>query len=341
MNSKKNIWSDLPASTGIATLVCYAGVFNDVIGVEELAAKLGVSGQDAFYSALNEMRLQGRIVLQDGFVGLPDFEERIAVKNSKIATTKQLIGSRLKILNKIGRNPLIKFVGISGSLAADNPTKDQNNQVDIDVFLVTRNQCVWLYNILRGLRNLFPRRRQEPELCVNYVVDESNLMIPNRNFYTATEIRNLIPISGFDAHRKFLQANNWVNYYYPGTAGTFEAVAVMTANGLLNKIFYFSYTLLASIKWLNVKRLRNMSFRTDSRRHISVNVLGPHYGGYQALVQKKFSRLARTWFPELLNTGLIEKLFPDELSAEIRKGSIDVDKIIVEAGMGYDYSKYA
>jgi hypothetical protein len=57
-------------------------------------------------------------------------------------------------------------------------------------------------------------------------------------------------------------------------------------------------------------------------------------------VQKKFSCLAEAWFPELLGAELIEKLFPDRLSAEIRRGDIDVAKIFVDAGIEYDYSKY-
>ena len=34
MNSQRGVWSDLPLSTGIAALVCYAGVFGDVIGID-------------------------------------------------------------------------------------------------------------------------------------------------------------------------------------------------------------------------------------------------------------------------------------------------------------------
>ena len=57
MNPQRSIWSDLPLTTGIAALVCYAGVFNDVIGIEELASRLGVSGKEEFYSALNKLHL--------------------------------------------------------------------------------------------------------------------------------------------------------------------------------------------------------------------------------------------------------------------------------------------
>lgn len=340
MTSKRSIWSDLPLSTGIATFVCYAGVFDDVIGIEDLASRLGASGQDEFHTALNQLHFNGRLILKDGFAGLPDLEDKIAIKVSKIEATNKLISSRLDHLHELGRSPMIKFVGISGSLAAYNPVRDRNNRLDIDIFLITRNQCLWLYNILRGIRNLFPRSKQEPELCVNYLMDESNLMITNRNFYTATEIRNLIPISGLDTYRTFLRVNNWADYYYPGISGASAPVAMASSGNLLNKFFYVLYTMLRSLKRLNIEMLRQISFKTDLHRGTGVNVSCPVYGGYQALAQKKFSRLAEAWFPELLDAELIEKLFPDVLSAEIRKGDIDMAAIIEHAGLGFDYSKY-
>ncbi len=220
VNPRGSIWYDLPMATGIATLVAYAGVFGDVIGIEEIAARLGVAGQDDFYAALDELHRQGKIILQDGFAGLPDLGEKIQAKGPKIELAESLISSQLERLKKLGRSPLIKFVGISGSVAAKNPTRHRNNHLDIDIFLITRSQCLWLYAIpLKILQHLLPKGRQEPEWCINYIMDESDLVVANRNFFTATEIMNTIPVSGFDTHRRFLRANRWVDYYYPGVMG--------------------------------------------------------------------------------------------------------------------------
>ncbi len=72
-----------------------------------------------------------------------------------------------------------------------------------------------------------------------------------------------------------------------------------------------------------------------------LNLKAQAYWGYQALVQDKFSRLARAWFPELFDADLIDKLFPDEFSGEIKRGEIDVATIVLNAGLASDYSKYA
>jgi hypothetical protein len=340
MNSNRGLWSDLPLSTGIATLVCYAGIFNDVIGIEELASRLGVAGKDEFNTTLNELSRQGKLVLKDGFAGLPNLEDKIALKAAKIETAHQLIKSRLDALDELARSPLIRFVGISGSLAAENPTRDQDNYLDMDVFLITRSQCLWRYNLMRGIRRHLSRSKVEPELCINYIMDESNLMITNRNLFTATEIHNLIPVSGLETYRKFLQANSWVDYYYPGLSGAPLPVDVAPSDNLINKCFFILFAILKSIQSLKLDPLKRIAFKTGAHIGSSLNLFSQPYGGYQALVHKKFVRLAKAWFPELFDADLIEKLFPDELSAVIRKGDIDVARIVLDAGLGTDYSKY-
>lgn len=323
--------------TGIATLVCYAGVFGDVIGVEEMAIRLGVAGQDDFYFALNELRHQGRIILKGGYAGLPGLEDKLCAKASKVETTRQLIDSRMQDLRKLGRNPIIKFVGISGSLAASNPTADCNGHLDIDLFLITRNQCLWLYVIPRGLRNLFPRAEKEPTLCDNYIMDELSLKVNNRNFFTATDIRNLIPVTGMAAYRKFLQSNNWVDYYYPGFTGCSVPTPERKSSNLINKSLFFIYTLLRCIKHRSLEPVKYFSCNTNPLSSINHNRLTQQCGGYQPLVQKKFSRLATTWFRDLVDDKLIDKLFPDELSDVIRKQELEYFRIHTTL----DYSKYA
>jgi hypothetical protein len=322
-------------ATGIAALVCYAGVFNDVIGVEEMASRLGVAGQDEFYAAVDELHRQDRIVVKDGFAGLPNFEDKIAAKASKIAFTKKLIGSRMDRLREIGRNPLVKYVGISGSLAAENPTRDINGRLDLDVFLITKRHCLWIYRIIQGIRCLFPRSKEEPELCINYIMDESNLTVSIRNFYTATEIRNLIPVSELDLHRKFLQANGWACCYYPGMVDTSAPSPLALPESLIDRLFFFIFLALRCVKWRSFEPLRKLSFKPDPHSGESPCTARPPHGGYHALVQKKFNRLAALWFHELLDADLIEKLFPDELSVEIRTGDVDVASLLT-----LDYSKY-
>ena len=338
----RGLWAELPMSAGIATLVCYAGVFGDVIGVDEIAARLGAAGSDEFATCLAELRRTGRLIVQDGFAALPNLADKVKLKPGKIVATTELIATRITDIRKLARNPILKFVGISGSLAANNPTRDRNNEVDIDIFLITRRQCLWLYVIPRNLRNLFPRRVVQPNLCINYVMDESSLRITNRNFYTATEIRNLVPVAGKEGYQAFLRANRWMDFYYPGFSGPPGPVPQRTSANWINRSLYVLFSLLQCIKHLSFAPLRYVSFNPSSLSVTNFDRIGQNHGGYQELVHRKFSRLAAQWFPELLGATLIERLFPDELSAGLRqeKGA-EACRAIVEKELQYDYSKYA
>jgi hypothetical protein len=337
--ANRGLWSDLPMETGIATLVCYAGVFGDVIGVEEISTRLGAAGHEEFHAALNKLHNQGRIIVRDGFAGLPGHEEQIHLKASKIAIADRLIRSRQADLEKLGRNPMIKFVGISGSLAARNPAPDYKNHLDMDIFLITRNQCLWLYQIPRSFRNMFFPEKKEPNLCINFIMDESSLEVSNKNLFTATDIRNLIPISGSDAYQRFLQVNRWVNYYYPGFSSG-SVLAGKTASGsMLNKCLYFFHAILRSVKHLSIIPLRELSFKMDPSKGINFNRLSNRSGGFQLFVHNKFSRLSARWFPDLVDAALIEKLFPDELSTVIRNGATEALELGPEIGLMFD-SKY-
>ncbi|HVU16603.1 MAG TPA: hypothetical protein VHD32_06745 [Candidatus Didemnitutus sp.] len=329
-NPRHSVWADHPLTTGIAALVCYAGVFNDVIGVEEMASRLGVAGRGDFPEALNELQRRGKIVVRDGFAALPNLADQIPEKIAKIEKTRQLIASRRPGLESLRRNPILKFVGISGSLAANNPVKDRNNEVDLDIFLITRAQCLWPFALWQSFRNLFPRKRPAIRLCLNYVMDESSLLIANRNFYTATELRNLIPVSGLETYRRFLQANRWAEYYYPGMAGEMAPFEPAPTGAWVNKSLYVLFIVLRSVKRWTLAPIREISFKGNVRRGTNVHVLRAEYGGYQPLVQKKFGRLAETWFPELLDRDLVQKLFPDELSAEIRSGNSHLSAPLLE-----------
>src|SRR4051794_3651749 len=98
MNPPRSLWSEYPLSTGIAALVCYAGVFSDVIGISEIASRLGITARSEFDTVLAELKSNGRVVLKDGFAGLPQLEEKIPVKLVKIATAAEIVNLRLEAI---------------------------------------------------------------------------------------------------------------------------------------------------------------------------------------------------------------------------------------------------
>lgn len=112
---------------------------------------------------------------------------------------------------KVGRLiyqfPFVKFVGISGSLSKGY----SDDRADFDFFIITKKERLW---IARTLLHLFKKMTflfgQQHKFCMNYFIDESALLLEERNVYTATELSSLIPVCGTGVYNELMAANNWI-----------------------------------------------------------------------------------------------------------------------------------
>ncbi len=52
-------------------------------------------------------------------------------------------------------------------------------------------------------------------LCLNYLIDEAALALPERDAFTAAEIAGLRPLAGAGTYRSFVAANPWLREHVP------------------------------------------------------------------------------------------------------------------------------
>jgi hypothetical protein len=113
----------------------------------------------------------------------------------------------------------IKFLGISGSVAAYNAGKND----DVDIFIITERHRMWLTRffvvLLLKIIGVY-RTEASPhnKVCPNIYVDEESVTWPynKQNVYTANEVVMLQPIiDRDDTYLKFLKHNSWVFNYLP------------------------------------------------------------------------------------------------------------------------------
>lgn len=116
----------------------------------------------------------------------------------------------------IARFPFVQSIAISGSVSKLSAGKD----ADLDFFIVTTKDRLW---ICRTLLHLFKKLTfisgHEKFFCMNYFVDDAHLELPFQNFYTALELRTLIPIFGLRQHKKLQSANIWTDGQLPNHGG--------------------------------------------------------------------------------------------------------------------------
>lgn len=137
------------------------------------------------------------------------------IKNRQISKALVL---KARIFTQVLRLiPWIKLVGISGGLAMENANKKD----DIDLFIITSKNRLWLSRLLSILL-LSPVRRTRNakvvggKLCLNVFLSEDHLKQERQDLYTAHEVLQMKVLwqkSGI--YRRFLEENDWAFKYLP------------------------------------------------------------------------------------------------------------------------------
>jgi hypothetical protein len=107
--------------------------------------------------------------------------------------------------------PFVKAVMLSGSISKGF----MDEKSDIDFFIITQTERLW---IVRAALAIFRRIflfNSHRNLCTNYFIDTNNLIIPDRNYFTAIELCTLVPMYGAEVIEKFQAANDWVKEFLP------------------------------------------------------------------------------------------------------------------------------
>ena len=126
-----------------------------------------------------------------------------------------------KLIKVLKFLPGLLFVGLTGSVAANNSMKDD----DIDLLFITSPHALWLVRPWAiFLISLFFRRRHPLEdhahspdaFCPNLWLDTLSLNIPEskRSLYTAHEILQIIPLlDRGGTYHLLLKSNSWAKKY--------------------------------------------------------------------------------------------------------------------------------
>ncbi|MFN7987399.1 MAG: hypothetical protein U0529_08005 [Thermoanaerobaculia bacterium] len=133
-------------------------------------------------------------------------ERREAERCASGALPRALRRSRL-----IARFPFVRGVALTGTISK-GVFRDGD---DVDFFVVTAKGRVWICRTLLMLFKKVVLLDSHRLFCVNYLVAEDALSIPDRNAFTATEVAWLKPVEGGAAFEAFFRENPWVSGFLP------------------------------------------------------------------------------------------------------------------------------
>ena len=110
----------------------------------------------------------------------------------------------------IAKFPFVDAVGVSGSLSKGYYDTDS----DIDFFVITKHNKLWICRTLLMLYKKIFLLNSRKYFCINYFISSEQLEIEEKNRFTATELKTLIPMHGKATFEKFYRNNHWVNDYF-------------------------------------------------------------------------------------------------------------------------------
>lgn len=303
----------------------YRDVFNAPVSKYSLQNWLGfkndTENQITFNKTLLELKKEGLIIEKDGYLAVTGKEHTILNQKFKSRFSKKLIKKGNKELRFLWKVPFIKFVGISGSVAADNPTLGNDKSVDLDLFVICATKTLWIMVLIeRVLRNCIILFKGKHFYCFNYVTEESFMEVFNKNFFTASELVNLIPIIDKGIYGEFIKANRWYRNYYQTekikisipTSNKYKTHSFSKILWPINYAFFIIFCLTRALKRLELKPALELLSTFKPEQKCNLQRLSNPHGGYQELIKIKFDELLRLNFPSYYSQEITRFLFPKE-----------------------------
>lgn len=240
----------------LATLA-YFDLFNYPLTIDEVYLFLPVKyDQGEFGYALRSLVIERQLYKFDKYYTLkndPFLIERREKGNAKAA---EMITIARKVGDLLICFPYVRGIAISGSLSKNFADDDS----DIDLFIITAKNRLWIARtIMHCFKKLTFLFKKEHYFCMNYYIDEQDLVIHEKNIYTATEVATLMPLHGETVFEQFYSANGWTRDYLPN-----KCLRVATAKPVKSSLFK------KFVEWLFNNRmgysLDNMLMKITSKR---------------------------------------------------------------------------
>ncbi len=160
---------------------------------------------------LNYLENHGLIEQHEGYFGIRSNEELVKRRIEGNLAAEKMRRKARKYASLIAGFPYVRGVYISGSLSKGYLSEDG----DIDYFIITKAKRLWIARTLLILFKKIFLLNNRKYFCVNYFIDTDNLEVPDKNIFTATEIKTLIPMYNHDLYQKFIEANGWSGEVLP------------------------------------------------------------------------------------------------------------------------------
>ncbi len=174
----------------------------------------------------NVLKQEGEFVLNNA-AGKEEILKRL--EGNKGA--KAIMPVALKYSKKIAKFPFVEGLCLSGGISKNY--YDANS--DIDFFIITKPNRLWICRTLLILRYKFLPKHKKKYWCTNYFISSDDMVIPDHNAFTSTELAYLIPTINYKVYKELLSQNSWYKQKFPNKAEASNANCFEPKDGFLKR----------------------------------------------------------------------------------------------------------
>ncbi|OIO19257.1 MAG: hypothetical protein COY69_00155 [Candidatus Magasanikbacteria bacterium CG_4_10_14_0_8_um_filter_32_14] len=219
-----NNCSNIKIQEAILKTLSYFDIFEYSLTSEELRRLLwfpdNVNDED-FFVNLQILLDENKIACKYSFYFLKDKKDYVKSRQLKVKLVEQKMSIAKRAIDKLRKVPFLRAVFVCNTVALGVP----NNNSDIDVFIVTRKNYIWLVRffstiILKFFRLRTSRSNHKDRVCLSFYATDNNLNLERLKIKNKTDIYlvywllQLIPI--YDPENLYisiLNANRWLDEY--------------------------------------------------------------------------------------------------------------------------------
>jgi hypothetical protein len=253
------------AEEAIARSVLYAALFDYPLTLSQLRQTLIGSLQmpSAILDTVRGSAMLSNVIdQQDGYFFPVGRADLIETRLRREERSRAFLAAHLPLLRVIAALPYVRMVALSGSIAHLNLEPGG----DLDLFIVTRGGRVWSTGVAVVLLAKLLRRRST--LCANYVVADSDLEFSEKDLFTANQVINLQPLTGYDVLREIVRRNPFVTQFYPNFHASGARVTGLHQSRLLRAARSIAESVLV-VPSLLAEWVCRAAYRTYLRRRAS------------------------------------------------------------------------
>lgn len=215
----------------------YFDVFKYPLTQEELFECTAIiTSRETFSHEISQLISSGILKKEGDFILINDLStENITRRKLGNEGASQIMPTAYKYSQIIASFPFVEGVCLSGALSK----KYYDEHGDLDFFIITKPNRLWLCRTFLILRYKLLPKHKKKFWCTNYFISSDDMVLPDINSFTATELAFLIPSVNYATYKKLLESNSWYQYHFPNKPLASEQDCLPVTQNVLKTITEF------------------------------------------------------------------------------------------------------